>query len=68
MSEIYISKNGETFLAEGDELDYVISWQKEAKQSQLDLELQIKTTAESRASALAKLAALGLTEEEIAAL
>jgi DNA-binding NarL/FixJ family response regulator len=38
------------------------------QKSQTDLETQIEAKATARDSALAKLAALGLTEEEIAAL
>jgi DNA-binding CsgD family transcriptional regulator len=39
-----------------------------AKQQQADIQSAIAAKAEARESALAKLAALGLTEEEIAAL
>lgn len=66
--KIYIYKNGQKQEAQGSDLEYILEAQAQVQEAQLLLEQQEQVKAESRISALAKLAALGLTEEEIAAL
>jgi DNA-binding NarL/FixJ family response regulator len=69
MSEkIYVQIDNEKIEATGEILDYVLESQLEAKKTEEDKLAEIQAKADSRTSALAKLAALGLTEEEIAAL
>jgi hypothetical protein len=69
MSEaIYIHENGETREATGLEKTELLEAQTKAQQEQALIEAEQLAKANSRASALAKLASLGLTEEEIAAL
>jgi hypothetical protein len=62
MSEkIFIQRDGEVIEANTQDLSYLESWRNEVS-------LQMQTQEAIRASAVAKLAALGLTEDEIAAL
>ena len=66
--KIYVFHNGKKQEAKGESLDYIISAQAEA-QAQADLvQTQETAKATARVSALAKLADLGLTAEEIASL
>jgi hypothetical protein len=69
MSEkIYIQVNGEKLEATGEELALILQYQAEAQAEKLVIEAELEAKEAARTSALAKLAALGLTEEEIAAL
>ena len=69
MSEtIYISENGNRRQATADETAYILETQEEL-QTKSDAEEQAKTdAATARKSAVAKLANLGLTADEITAL
>ena len=69
MSEkIYIYKEGKKQEAKGKELEYILSWQKEVEDNQRLIEAEQQAKEEAKASAMAKLATLGLTDEEISAL
>jgi len=63
-NKIYVQIDGLKREANADELAQIA---KDAAE-ELELSQQAKAKAEARTNALAKLAALGLTEEEIAAL
>jgi hypothetical protein len=66
--KIYVGRNSEKIELQGLELEEFLE-QRRIDQSEIDAQEVLKTSKDSaRASALAKLAALGLTEEEIAAL
>jgi anti-anti-sigma regulatory factor len=65
---ILIHENGETREATEQEAKELLETQAKAQEEQALIEAEQLQRADSRASALAKLAALGLTEEEIAAL
>jgi hypothetical protein len=69
MSEtIYISENGNRRQATADETAYILATQQEL-QTKFDAEEQAKTdAATARESAVAKLAKLGLTADEVNAL
>jgi DNA-binding NarL/FixJ family response regulator len=68
MDKIYIQVGSQKTEAKDKDLAYIIEAQKDL-QSQLDKkESELADKTSSRQSALAKLAALGLTEQEIAAL
>jgi DNA-binding NarL/FixJ family response regulator len=66
--KIYIQIGDEKFEAKGKDLEYILETQAQAQQDSANLDLQREAKLAARESALAKLAALGLTEEEIAAL
>ena len=66
--EIIINKDGKDVVAKGKELEYLLEWQTEAHLTYEALQLQVEQTETAKESALAKLAKLGLTPEEIAAL
>jgi hypothetical protein len=66
--DIYINKNGENVLAKGKELEYLLEWQSEAHASYEALINGAELKQQARESALAKLSALGLTDDEIASL
>jgi DNA-binding NarL/FixJ family response regulator len=65
---ILIHENGETREATEQEAKELLETQAQAQKEQSLIEAKQLEKDSSRASALAKLAALGLTEEEIAAL
>jgi hypothetical protein len=62
--KIFIQIGDETMQADQEIIDYIKSWESDVKAA--DAEFEAKKAA--RSSALEKLAGLGLTEEEIAAL
>jgi hypothetical protein len=66
--KIYIQIDSEKLEATGVLLDQILEAQREATSIKDELDAQAQVKAAARQSALAKLAALGLTEEEIAAL
>lgn len=66
--EIYINKNGENSLAKGKELENILEWQSEAHTSYEALINEAELKEQARQSALVKLSALGLSDDEIAAL
>jgi DNA-binding NarL/FixJ family response regulator len=66
--KIYIQIGNEKIEAVGDQLDYILETQKQLQAESDKLEADLASKILARQSALAKLAALGLTEEEIAAL
>jgi hypothetical protein len=69
MSEkVFIQQENEVIEAKGETLDYILSWKAEAESTQEALHAEQDAKIAARQSALAKLAALGLTEEEIGAL
>jgi hypothetical protein len=65
---IFIQVNNEKIEATGEELELVLKYQAEAQADRLAFETELEAKKTARASALAKLADVGLTEEEIAAL
>jgi hypothetical protein len=66
--KIYIQENGKKREAKGDELQYILSWQKEIEDNQRLIEAEQTKKDADRASAMAKLSKLGLTDDEIASL
>jgi hypothetical protein len=69
MSEkVYIQQGSEVIEAKGATLDYITSWKADLVNETSAVQAEQEAKAAARQSALAKLAALGLTEEEIAAL
>ena len=66
--KIYIQIGDEKREATSEETAEILATQKEFNDKQAEIDLQKEAKATARQSALAKLAALGLTEEEIAAL
>jgi hypothetical protein len=66
--KIFIQIEQEVIEATGQNLEYIQSWQSEFPASSFVTEETLLAKEEARASALSKLAALGLTKEEIAAL
>jgi regulator of protease activity HflC (stomatin/prohibitin superfamily) len=69
MSEkIYIGIDGKRIEAKGEQLEYILQAQAEAEAQQRLLEAEQLAKAEAKASAMAKLAALGLNEEEVNAI
>ena len=66
--KIYIQIGDEKREATSEEAAEILATQKEFNDKQAEIDLQKEAKATARQSALAKLAALGLTEEEIAAL
>jgi hypothetical protein len=65
---ILIHENGKTRKATQQEVSELLQAQTKAQEEQGVIEAEQLKKANTRASALAKLAALGLTEDEIAAL
>lgn len=65
---IYIHENGETREATEQEALELLKTQAQAQEEQRVIEAEQEAKFLARQSALAKLAALGLTEEEIGAL
>jgi hypothetical protein len=66
--KIYIQENGKKREAKGDELQYILSWQKEIEDNQRLIEAAEKEKIEKRESAVGKLKSLGLTDDEVEAL
>jgi hypothetical protein len=66
--KIYVSDNGEKREATQAEIAELKNFQTEKLESLKLIEAELEAKKAARNSALAKLAALGLTEEEIAAL
>jgi predicted amidohydrolase YtcJ len=66
--KIYIQIDNEKIEATGVLLEQILESQREATAIKNERDAQEQLRAAARQSALAKLAALGLTEEEIAAL
>ena len=66
--KIYIQENGKKREAKGDELQYILSWQKEIEDNQRLIEAAEKEKIQKRESAVNKLKALGLTDSEVEAL
>ena len=66
--KIYIQIDNERIEATGQALEYVLKSQADIQKQIADEEAERQAKEVSRATALAKLAALGLTEAEIAAL
>ena len=66
--KVFIQINDEVIEAKGEALAYVESWRAEYPDDSFDTEEKQLARQAARESALAKLAALGLTEAEIAAL
>lgn len=66
--KIYIGINNKKVEAKGEQLEYIKSWQSDilAEQKRIEAEQQAKEA--TKQSALAKLAALGLTEDEAKAI
>ena len=65
MSEkIYIGINDKKVEAKGEQLEYILQAQAEAQEAQRLLEAEIEAKEQLKQSAIAKLAAIGLTEEE----
>ena len=69
MSEkIYYSDSTGKHEAKGEKLDYILSWQADVKAEQSRIEAEQTKKDADRASAMAKLSKLGLTDDEIASL
>ena len=69
MSEkIYYGEDGKRVEAKGEKLEYILSWQADIEAEQKRIEAEQTAKAEAKASAMAKLAALGLSDEEIQAI
>jgi len=69
MSEkIYIARDNKKIEAKGEQLDYILQAQAEAQEQMRLIEAEQTAKAEARESAMAKLAALGLSDEEIQAI
>ena len=66
--KIFIQVDNEVVEAKGEVLNYIESWKAEFPEDSFDSEEKQEEKRAARESALAKLAALGLTEEEIRAL
>ena len=66
--KIYIGINDKRIEAKGEVLDQILQHQAKLAELQRLLEIETKAKVAARQSALAKLAALGLTADEIAAL
>jgi regulator of protease activity HflC (stomatin/prohibitin superfamily) len=69
MSEkIYINVDGKRIEAKGEQLEYILQAQADAQESQRLIEAEQTAKAEAKASAMAKLAALGLNDDEVNAI
>lgn len=66
--KIYIGIDGKRIEAKGEQLDYLLSMQADAQADVSRIEAEQLAKEAARKSAMDKLAKLGLTEEEIAAL
>jgi hypothetical protein len=69
MSEkIYYSDEKGKHEAKNQKLDYILSWQQQINQEESLIEAEQTKKDADRASAMAKLSKLGLTDDEIASL
>jgi ABC-type dipeptide/oligopeptide/nickel transport system ATPase component len=68
VDKIYIAIDDKKIEAKGEQLEYIISAQKQVQETTRLLEAEQQAKEEARQSAMDKLKKLGLTEEEIAAL
>jgi type VI protein secretion system component Hcp len=69
MSEkIYIGIDGKRIEAKGEQLEYILQAQAEAQEQQRLIEAEQTKKDADRASAMAKLSKLGLTDDESASL
>jgi hypothetical protein len=69
MSEkIYYGEDGKRLEAKGEKLEYILQTQTEMKEAEKLFEAAEKEKAEKKESAVSKLKAIGLTDDEIAAL
>jgi type VI protein secretion system component Hcp len=66
--KIYIGIDDKKIEAKGEQLDYILQAQAEAQESQRLIEAEAQAKQAKLESAKAKLTALGLDEEEIAAI
>jgi hypothetical protein len=66
--KIYILENNKKQEAKGEKLEYLLSWQNETQEAQRLIEAEQTKKDADRASAMAKLSKLGLTDDEIASL
>jgi DNA-binding NarL/FixJ family response regulator len=66
--KVFVQINNEVIEADAQTLAYIEAWKSDLPQDSYDTEESKLARAAARESALAKLAALGLTEAEIAAL
>jgi hypothetical protein len=66
--KFYYLENGKKQEAKGETLDYFQSWQAEIIESERLIEAEQTKKDADRASAMAKLSKLGLTDDEIASL
>jgi hypothetical protein len=66
--KIYIGIDNKKVEAKGEQLEYILSWQAEAQERERLIEAEQTAKAEAKASAMAKLAALGLSDEEVQAI
>ena len=62
--KIYIGINGKRIELKGKELEIFLEQRAEAQEEQRLLEAELQAKEELKQSAIAKLAAIGLTEEE----
>ena len=67
-NKIFYSDAGKQLEAKGIKLQEILQAQAEAQENQRLFEAEQTATAEAKASAMAKLAALGLSEEEVQAI
>jgi predicted GIY-YIG superfamily endonuclease len=66
--KIFIQDGDEIVEATGESLEYILAWRLDLERETSAMKAEQEAKEFARQSALAKLAALGLTEEEIAAL
>jgi regulator of protease activity HflC (stomatin/prohibitin superfamily) len=66
--KIYVQINGKRQEAKGEVLENLLQAQAEMQAEQNRIEAEQTAKAEAKASAMAKLAALGLSEEEVQAI
>jgi hypothetical protein len=67
-NKIYYSVDGVKKEAKGEQLEYILQAQAEAQEAQSLIEAEQTKKDADRASAMAKLSKLGLTDDEIASL
>jgi SOS response regulatory protein OraA/RecX len=66
--KIYIGVDDKKIEAKGEQLEYILQTQAEMQEAQRLLEAEQQAKEAAKASAMNKLATLGLTDEEISAL
>jgi hypothetical protein len=62
--KIYMQINDKKIEAKGEQLEYILQTQAELQEAQRLIEAELQAKEELKKSAIAKLAAIGLTEEE----